>query len=231
MGDKLGVTFWQAVAAADRRLRQMIAPDSPAAAGRRLFGPTGLAWMIGVSGAERLVSVTSGADEPSPDGLEVTSGHVQTDQMVYPYILRWRQVNKTAAVEEILPYPGRSGTRLPHSGLWFTPGAGELASAPEPLIDLDPVAARLWTLDLPEFGIPLIARCLAAWWRVADSIDSSAHPPNVVAAAVTRLVSWRAGLRVTADMSATRHRARVEAVKAAEKALQKHLQLSATRVW
>jgi hypothetical protein len=69
--------------------------------------------------------------------------------------------------------------------------------APPPRIELDPVAPNLWRIELAESGPPLVVRCLASWWRIAQAPELAAVPPPVLAAALAALLGRRAGLNGT----------------------------------
>jgi hypothetical protein len=97
--------------------------------------------------------------------------------------------------------------------------------------DLDPVAVRLVKRVLPEEGLPLLIRCLTAWWRLGLEPAVLGVAPPVVAAALLRMVSWRSGIRVTAAQSAERFGLTPDAVKAAEAVLKPRLQLGPGRLW
>lgn len=244
-GDRLAMSYWEWVAGGDRRLRRLLAPDSPAAAVDRLYGATGSAWAIGVGETEMPVSVSAGTEEPVPGAAMATVGDVRTARYAYPFQLRWRFVDGAAVVEEVLPFPfAWSGGRLP-APTWLPTAERLLHDVPKPRIELDPVARVLWKVDLPRLGLPLLLRCLAAWWRVRDAVDLASEPvqqtmlfapseptqPAVLAAAVARLVALRAGGESRYDVVAAWHGVDPGAVRAAGAALQKQLQLSATRWW
>lgn len=103
-------------------------------------------------------------------------------------------------------------------------GGNESPAAPT---ELDAVAAALWAAARPTVGLPLTLRCLAAHWRLEPPGGGASDAPPVEAAALVRLVGWRAGIRIPTDVVAD-DAARVKAV---DKALQRRLQLSPTRRW
>lgn len=104
------------------------------------------------------------------------------------------------------------------------------AGLPAPIVDLDPVAAVLWTVDVPWVGLPVVLRALASWWRVQESADP-AGSPEVLAAAVLRLVSVRAGGPGRYDEVAAAHGVDPVEVRTAGGALQRRLRLSPVRLW
>jgi len=188
-GDKLAVRFWQAVSAADRRLGRILAPDSPAAALHRLYGASGPAWVLGLEPGDSLVSVTT--TTLLQGRPEITCGVVETPRSGRYYTLRWASEHGRPAILEVLPITGARGLRLPK-----LPGA-QTGHAPEPRIELDPVAAALWRAQVPGPGLPLTLRCLAAWWRVAGKASLAGYEASALAAAVLHQVGRAAGLQLT----------------------------------
>lgn len=62
-----------------------------------------------------------------------------------------------------------SGARLsPYDVQAWWRATARVRALPPARIDLDPVAAALWRVELPLRGPHLLLRCLAAWWRIAD---------------------------------------------------------------
>jgi hypothetical protein len=100
-------------------------------------------------------------------------------------------------VDEILPRaaydPNTLGNRWVMALGGLSPRLGRLPGRPAVL---DPVAARLTDLVLPAEGLSLLLRCLTAWWRLdVPTLVDGGPDPDVMAAAVLRLVSWRCGAR------------------------------------
>ena len=55
------------------------------------------------------------------------------------------------------------------------------------------MTVRLWRKALATHGLPLTLRSLAAWWRIGDGPALLAgHRPSVLAAAVHRMIAYRA---------------------------------------
>ncbi len=198
-GDKLALRFWEAVAGSDRRrLSRLLALATPAAALHQLYGAPGPAWVLGCEPADILSITTTTLVDGFPP---VTYGLVRTTRSAHPYTLRWTPQAAAPVVIEVLAVPGAVGLRLPR------PPASPL---PPPLVQLDPVATALWAAPLPIAGPPLVLRCLAAWWRVAEELLLSAYTAPVLAAAVTHQVARRAGFQLsyaeTADIYAVEER-------------------------
>ena len=148
---------------------------------------------------------------------------------MHTYSLRWCPVQGRPLITEVLPYEWQRDVRLPDPRFGVLFGASRpLAELPQPRVDLDPVAGLLWRRDLPRLHLPLLLRCLAAWWRLAEPPDAD---PRVLAAALTRLIRTRAGVRATTDGAAAEHGVEPGEVRDAASRLQKQLQLRADRVW
>ena len=122
---------------------------------------------------------------------------------------------------------------------WDTMALGNLCAAyglrdlPEPAAELDPVASRLWRKVLAGHGLPLALRCLAAWWRVGD-MDTvlAAYRPSELAAAIHRMVGYRAGEReISYDMIAGLYNVDGARLRALTSLLQARLKLSADQPW
>lgn len=230
-GDKLSAKVWDAVVHRDRRLSRLCAPDSPAAAAVKLFGPDGAAMAIGLPGTATPVASASRTD--ASEEPYATRGVVETSTgRQYPFLLWWRMDGATPLIEEILPFDGATApARLPQ---WsYHADRGTLFHPPAPRVPWGPVGELLWRTGTPEHGLPILLRCLAAWWRLpGEAALVAAHPAPVLAAALERMICYRAarpGSRY-ADV-AVAYRVDEAAVRAASADLQAQLSLSATKVW
>jgi hypothetical protein len=129
----------------------------------------------------------------------------------------------------VLPFGTWVSARLP-SARWLPgPASARLFEGlPEPGCELDPVAIRLWRKVPPVHGLPLTLRCLAAWWRICEGPDSlGGQPPSVLAAAIHRMIGYRAGQTgVTHDAIAGLHRVTAAESRAVTPVLQARLRLS-----
>jgi hypothetical protein len=232
MGNDLYVDFWQAVAQGDPMLVKKLLPDSPAATAERLFGVRGLVCSVGIPPTSTLESVGGGTRDPGPSSRFVTEGTVQTreDRERFRAALVWRLVNGRPAIDEILPHAALDPGLLPRA--WFLIHANVvLERLPLRHAALDAVAARLIDVVLPVEGLPLLARCLTAWWRLGLAPATMGHPPRVTAAGVLRLVSWRSGDRVPTADCAARLQVSVAQIKDVETDLKARLRLSADVRW
>ncbi len=223
-GERLAMDFWSAVSQQNlRALRRMCVPDSPAAAVLRLFGWAGPAMAVGLAWHDVPQSLTSATFPVAGGELASTGGYLETGSGGRSYLLRWQAGARR--VNEILP--------------WDTMALGNLCSAyglrdlPEPAAELDPVASRLWRKVLTGHGLPLTLRCLAAWWRVGD-MDTvlAAYRPSELAAAIHRMVGYRAGEReISYDMIAGLYNVDGARLHALTSLLQARLKLSVDQPW
>jgi hypothetical protein len=233
LGDKLTRKAWDAVVRNDRRLARICAPDSPAAAAIRLYGPSGAAWAIGLPPSEDLVAVAARTTTASSGVRHASSGYVETEVgHRFPFLLRWQAAGSAGQIDEILPYdwPFESA----HLRRWVQgPGLAGVHAPPHPRVPLGPVGQSLWRSVIPIFGLPAVLRCLAALWRLPnEGVFVELHGPAAVAAGIERVVCLRANLTTGrfADVAAA-YRVKEAAVRAADADLQKCLRLGSERWW
>ena len=104
LGDKLIGKVWDAVVGNDRRLARICAPDSPAAAAIRLYGPSGAVWAVGILPTEDLVAVAARTTTASSGVRHASNGYVDTAAgHGFPFLLRWQTSGGTGQIDEILP--------------------------------------------------------------------------------------------------------------------------------
>ena len=233
LGDKLIGKVWDAVVRNDRRLARICAPDSPAAAAIRLYGPSGAAWAVGISPTEDLVAVAARTTTASSGVRHASNGYVDTAaRHRFPFLLRWQTSGGTGQIDEILPYDWPFEPA--HLSRWVLgPGRTGVHAPPQPRIPLGPVGELLWRRVIPTFGLPGVLRCLAALWRLPDEdVFLDSHGPAAVAAGIERMVCQRANLTTGrfADIAAA-YRVKEAAVRAADADLQKCLRLGPERWW
>lgn len=232
LGDKLTGQVWEAVVRNDRRLSRICAPDSPAAAAVRLYGPSGAAWGVGISPTEKLAAIAC-ATTASSSARHASNGYVETEAgHRFPFLLWWQTSGNTGRVEEILPYD--RPFEPAHLSRWVLgPGRTGVHAPPQPRIPLGPVGELLWRRVIPPYGLPAVLRCLAALWRLPDEdIVLDSHGPAAVAAGIERMVSQRANLTTGrfADIAAA-YRVKETALRAADADLQKRLRLGPQKWW
>jgi len=231
VGHKLAGDFWAAVSRGDPAPRKRSDPGSPLRVLYRLYGGGGP--LIGVGLPVGILPSEGGfvTLEAEPGYLQCTTGELLAGGVVYPFSLRWHLAAGRPAIDEVLPFEGAEDARLPRPDLGPRVAPQLFAGAPPPRIPLDPVADRLWQVELPRFGLPLVVRCLAAWGRLGGVAALPDQPAPVVAAALAALVARRAGLGRTRDAAAADHGADPAAVRAAAGALRDSLQLTDERGW
>jgi hypothetical protein len=233
LGDKLTAKVWDAVVRNDRRLVRICAPDSPAAAAIRLYGPSGAAWAVGISPTEDLVAVAARTTTASSGIRHASNGYVDTAAGPrFPFLLRWQALGGTGQIDEILPYDWPFEPA--HLRRWV-PGPGRMGvhAPPQPRIPLGPVGELLWRRMIPMFGLPGVLRCLAALWRLpGEDVFLDSHGPAAVAAGIERMVCQRANLTTGrfAEIAAAYY-VREAAVRATDADLQKCLRLGPERWW
>lgn len=235
-GHKLAASLWDLAVAGDRRVRRLYAPHSPMAAMHELFGASSPLRLVGLDLGEEPMSVSSSASEPAAQGSDMLliDGEVRTATMTYGYQLCWRFVGNAALVEELTPFDRAYWPRQPEPRYYPGGLAGRrlYAGTPRPRIDLDRVAGTLWRHSLATYGLPITLRCLAAWWRLDDRDRLlAAHSPDAVAAAVHRMIVYRAGAGGRYDDAAAVFRVEVATVRAAAADLQRRLRLSEDHPW
>jgi hypothetical protein len=232
-GEKLAMEFWSVTGQGNlRALRRLCAGGSPAAAAVRLYGTAGPPVAVGLAADESPQSLTSDSAAYGEDGLAGTSGYLQTGRADYAYLLRWE--SGTRLVSEILPFGSWVSARLPSARWIYGAGSARMfGGLPDPDTDLDPVAIRLWRKALATHGLPLTLRCLAAWWRIPDGTGLLAtHPPSVLAAAIHRMIGYRAGeAGVTHDAIADLYRVAPADTRAVTPLLQTRLKLTQAQPW
>jgi hypothetical protein len=230
-GEKLAMEFWSVATQGNlRALRRLCATGTPAAAALRLFGAAGPAVAVGLAAGEEPERLTSASEVYGE--LAGTGGHLSAGRGDYTYLLRWEPQAKLVC--EVLPFGSWVADRLPSPRWLFTPAAARMfGGLPEPGTDLDPVAIRLWRKALAEHGLPLTLRCLAAWWRIGDSAALlAAHRPSVLAAAVHRMIAYRAGeTGSTHDAIARLYRITPADTRAVTPLLQSRLRLTSGQPW
>lgn len=233
VGDRLVTNFWQSVASGDRHLGKQLLPDSPASTALRLFGVHGLVCSVGIPPGDTLVSV-SGRTRSSGIGQRfVCEGRLQTQEepVPFPFALVWRLRGNHAVVDEILPHAAYDPNTFPY-GAHLAPGDLRSHRLPGRRAPLDPVAAHLTRQILPAEGLPMLIRCLTAWWRIHLPYSAGTEPaPAVTAAAILRLVSWRCAPRVSTAECAQRFGVTTDNIKTAEAGLKIQLRLGPDVVW
>jgi hypothetical protein len=238
-GERLVLSFWRAAAAQSKKLRVLCSEDSPAAAAVTMFGGYGPFRAIGLPPTDPATSVQATFTSVRPDDWTTTTGAVATEATRYVFQMTWHFENRRAVVDEIKPLGHQFGSDGPMA-LLFRSAPELFAELPAPRVPLDGVARQVWKVALPRRGLPLVLRCLAAWWRIAGapgqptrlaSVEFDDYPAALVASAIERLVGYRATGSGAYAEAATAYQVSEPDLRKITPVLQRHLQLSARRPW
>ena len=209
-------------------------PGSPLSVLYRLYGAEGPACAVGLApGQSRRLARISMIAPGSLLGrvAVITGGLALDDGSSYPYTLRWRLQAGKAAVEEVLPATGTAGPTLPQRDSLHPALARRLYDeVPGTPAQLDPVAAALWNQGSRHLGLPLVARSLAAWWRLSDPA-ALPNPPPVLAAGLAALTGRFAGAWHPVQAVATALDVDPAEATAAADDLQQRLRLAPQQPW
>ena len=238
---KLAERLWNAVAAGPAGdAGAVLAPGSPAAALHGVLGTPGLTRVLGLPAGEapaRFSAQPAGA-AGSGDliaGLLLGDGGTQCH-----YYLCCQD----ALVVEVLPYPVTAGGEF-LAGYWWE---RRLAGTGEPRLagtgrrspgrvparsGFDPVGKALLSAGPGWNGLPVTARALAAWARIRAGHPRllAAHEAPVLAAAVDRLVAYRAGGRAMFADAAAVYAADEKTIRLADRAVRPLLALGPSQPW
>ena len=226
-GNKLALELWQRAALGERLSRAKIVRDSPLSALHRLYGAEGPLRAIGVAPGGCPSEATASTFPGQPVGPQITAGEIMAGGREYRYVLCWWLLRGKPVVAELTPTIEHVlGLRRRRSS------AAVLADErpPAPVIALDRVAAELWRVEPRRAGLPIAARCLATWWRVATAVGEP-DDPAVVAAAIGQAVSRASGLRRSRADGAGAYGVAPGALDAAARTLGPLLRLDSGRGW
>jgi hypothetical protein len=226
-GNKLVFAFWQCVANGGRWPRQKIAPGSPLRAVYRLYGRAGPLCAIGADPGALVEEMSASTCPSDGGGAELTVGSIQANREIYPYAIAWSVMAGKPVIGEVMPAPHPLALP-PVDGATAEIAARLRGQAPAPIVPLDAVGALLWRNELRHYGLPFAIRCLAAWWRVPETIDQPS-PPEAVAAAVAKAVARAGRIRRTLDESAELYGTNPLLVTQAERAVKPQLRLDPRR--
>jgi len=222
----LAERLWCAVAADDRRaVRRILHPGSPAAALDRVLGPAGFCRVLGMPPGEEPERFVAEAK-----GDVVTGALLGADGTECPYHIYCRD----GQAAEVLPFPaGHDGAFWGFYWWGRRPGARWAVGRIAPAKGLDPVEGPLAVTGPAWNGLPVAARAMAAWARIAAHHERllSAHAAVPLAAAVNRLVACRAGGRATFAEAAGAFRTPEQDVRRADRAVRVPLALGPGQPW
>jgi hypothetical protein len=227
-GNRLAYSFWQHVASGERWPRRKAARDSPLRVLYRLYGNAGPQIAIGIPSGERLDRVMAMTHLTGAGAPELTIGAVTAGEITYDYTISWWLEAGKPVVGEVMPSP--HPLVLPErGGAEAEIGARLRERAPAPAIELDPISAALWRVEVAWVGLPFAVRCLATRWRAGHGSEPS--PPAAAGAAIASAVARAAGLRRTRAELAQRYGTQLEAIELLEQALEPELRLDRRRGW
>jgi len=222
----LAERLWYAVAAGDRHaIRRILHPGSPAEALDRVLGPAGFCRVLGMPPGEEPEKFLADTDGDAVSGALL--GVAGTECPYYIYC-------RDGQAAEVLPFPvGHDGAFWGFYWWGQRPGARWASGPVVPAKGLDPVEGALAVTGPAWNGLPVAGRALAAWGRIADQHERliSAHQARPLAAAVNRLVAFRAGGRTTFAEAATRFRVPEQDVRRADRAVRPLLALGPGQPW
>jgi hypothetical protein len=230
---KLAERLWNAVAAGPAGdAGAVLAPGSPAAALHGVLGAPGLTRVLGLPAGEAPArfSAQPAAGTGHGDliaGLLLGDGGTQCH-----YYLCCQD----ALVAEVLPYPVTAGGEFLAAYWWERRLSGPGGTSPGRVpvrSGLDPVGKALLSAGPGWNGLPVTARALAAWARIGAGHPRlrAAHQAPVLAAAVDRLVAYRAGGRATFADAAAVYTADEKAIRLADRAVRPLLALGPGQPW
>ncbi len=222
----LAERLWCAVAADDRRaIRRILHPGSPAAAIDRALGPAGLCRVLGMPAGEEPTRFLAEAN-----GDVVTGALLSTAGTECPYHIYCRD----GQAAEVLPFPTCDDGAFWGFYWWGQRSGGRWAVGRiVPAEGLDPVEGQLAVTGSAWNGLPVAARALAAWARIAGHHERllSAHTARPLAAAVNRLVACRAGGQATFAEAAGQFRVPEQDLRRADRAVRTPLALGPGQPW
>ena len=218
--------MWRAVAAGDiRAAGKILLPGSPAAALVRVLGLAGLTRVIGMPPGEAPERFVAETDGDTVAGTLLGHGGAECSYYIYC---------RDGRAAEVLPFPLHTDESFWPFYWWGRrPGdrwaTGKIGAAP----GLDPVEGPLVSVGSSWNGLPVAARSLAAWERITGDHEPllSAHAPRTLAAAVQRLVAYRAGSRAAFAEAAAAYRVPEEEIRRADRAVRRLLALGPAQPW
>jgi hypothetical protein len=239
-GNKLALALWQQIARGERWPRKKLQQDSPALALYRLYGQAAPICALGIPPGLRPTEATASTypDESETrrssrtggSGFDLTTGEVVAGGLTYPYALFWsQQQGDLPAIGELMPMP-HPFILPPQGGATAEMHSRLHESAPAPQVALDTVAGLLWETELGRSGLPFVARCLATWWRIRDTVEEM-EPPTALAAAVVGGVARAAGSSHRHRNAAAIYHADADLVKQISRGLGVRLRLDRARGW
>ncbi len=230
---KLAERLWNAVAAGRAGgAGAVLAPGSPAAALHGVLGAPGLTRVIGMPDGEAPARFTAQPAGGTGHGDLIAGLLLGDDGTECPYYLCCQD----ALVAEVLPYPVTAGGEFLPAYWWGRRWAATEGSPSGPVparSGLDPIGKALLSAGPGWNGLPVTARALAAWARIRAGHPRlrAEHRAPVLAAAVDRLVAYRAGGRATFADAAAVYMADEKAIRQADRPVRTLLALGPGQPW
>ncbi len=213
-------------------MRSVLAPGSPAAELYRALGAPGLTRVIGMPSGEAPARF-SAQPAGSTAGRDLVAGLLFGDDGTEcSYYLCCQD----GLVAEVLPCPVTASGEFFNAYWWRLryAAAERWLCGPVPARSgHDPVSKALLGKGTGWNGLPAAARALAAWARISADHQRlrAAHPVPVLAAAVDRLVAYRAGGRTTFADAAAVYQADGHAIRQADRTIRPLLALGSGQPW
>jgi hypothetical protein len=229
--EQIAEELWTAmVGGLSENASRLLEPGSPAAALYRVFGPSGLTQAIGLAPDVVPYSYTAGRYQLGASADLVSGILTGMDESQRTYFLSHR----SGRIAEVLPCPVYASGQLWHP-FWrwhhwdesWTRGRVPRAAS------LDLVGRTLFAIGPLWHGLAVTARSVAAWERIGDFrqrlLDD--RSPLAVAAAVDRLVDYRAGGRGNFAAASEAYHVPEPDLRSADRAIRPLLALGPDRPW
>jgi hypothetical protein len=230
---KLAERLWNAVAAGRAGdAGAVLAAGSPAAALHGVLGAPGLTRVIGLPDGEAPARFSAQPAGGTGHGDLIAGLLLGDDGTECPYYLCCQD----RLVAEVLPYPVTAGGEF-LAGYWWRRRFAATEGSPSGPVParsgLDPVGKALLSAGPGWNGLPVTARALAAWARIRAGHPRlrAEHQAPVLAAAVDRLVAYRAGGRATFADAAAVYTVEEKAIRQADRPVRALLALGPGQPW
>jgi hypothetical protein len=229
--EKIAEELWIAVAHGHSgNASRLLDSGSPAALLYRVFGAPGLTQVIGMPPGVPPYAYTAGPYQFGASAELVSGTLTGIDESDHTYFLSCRD----GLVAEVLPCPVYGDGELWRTFWMWSYGDAAWTPGRVPRgVDLDPVGRILLGTGPTWHGLAVAARSVAAWERISGFHQRvlDERQPRAVAAAVDRLVGYRAGGRSTFADAAAVYRADEQAIRQADRAVRPLLALGPDRPW
>lgn len=229
--EQIAAELWTAVfGGLSDNASRLLDPGSPAAVLYRVFGPSGLTQAIGLAPDVPPYSYTAGRYQLGTSADLVSGIVTGMDESAHTYFLSHR----SGRIAEVLPCPVyASGELWPAFWRWHHWDESWTRGRVPRAASLDLVGRALFTSGPRWHGLAVTARSVAAWERIGDFRQRllAGRPPLAVAAAVDRLVGYRAGGRGTFASAAEAYHVAEPDLRSADRALRPLLALGPDRPW